>query len=172
MSKNSPIVEIDNDKIAIYTDYGAEIVMWDVAEWLEDPDVVVSIANAIHFAYDQGTVALIEKLHPGYVEGFSCPQCFSEDTETILDTRENRCLSCNHQFSLPENLAQELELQHPGFDIELLSEHAQAVAFLTYQEHCTKYNIPAPAELSAFIDLATAEDWTFTVDGKRKRNEV
>lgn len=172
MQDTSPIVEIGADKIAIYTADEAEIVMWDQAEWEEDPSIVSSIANAIHLAYSEGVVALIERLHPHYVDGYSCPRCFSEDTETVLGLRQNTCCACGHKFPLPENLAQEVEQEHPGHDIDVISEPAQARAFLQYLSYCAKYNVIAPKDLPTFIDIALAEGWTFTEDGKRKYKEV
>jgi len=172
MSKQQPIVEITEDKIAIYTPEKAEIVMWDKAEWEEDPSIVSAIANAIHLAYSEGTVALIETIHPDYIDGYGCPRCFSENTETVLGLRQNTCCVCQHEFPLPEKLAQEIERDHPGHDIDVIDEPAQGRAFLQYLSYCAKYNIDPPEDLPCFIDLALAQQWTFTEDGKRKYKEV
>lgn len=172
MSNHQPIIEISEDKIAIYTQEKSEIVMWDQAEWEEDPSIVTAIANAIHLAYSQGTLALIETLHTDYIEGHGCPKCFSDDTSTLLATRENRCLKCGHEFALDEKLAQELEKDHDGFSIEEISEPAQGRAFLQYRELCARANMIEPKNLSTFIDIALAEDWLFSSNGKRKYKEV
>lgn len=47
------------DQSGIYLhDRNGEIVMWSPEEWREDPDVVISIANAIRIGYEQGPKAL------------------------------------------------------------------------------------------------------------------
>ena len=44
-------VEVENDHISI-THKGKELVYWDEQEWKDDPEVVVSIANAIKMAFE------------------------------------------------------------------------------------------------------------------------
>lgn len=42
-------------------------------------------------------------------EGYNCPKCSSEDTETWLFERKQNCLDCKHEFPLSEKLAKELK---------------------------------------------------------------
>jgi hypothetical protein len=44
-------VEIEADYVAIYLPNGAEIVRWVDDEWLEDPSLTITIANAVKLAY-------------------------------------------------------------------------------------------------------------------------
>jgi len=168
MTKRTPIIEIDNDKIAIYDSNKAEIVMWDSAEWKEDPGIIVSIANAIHLAHDKGTVAVIETIHPDYVDGYSCPKCFSFDTETYILTRENRCVSCSHKFPLSEEDAASLEENHDGFPISCLEEHACQKAYAGRVAFCEKHNLIPPKDYDAFIEIATFNEWLYDTKGNLK----
>ncbi len=42
-------VEINEDSIRIFENQ-VEIVGWNQTEWIEDPNIITSIANAIHLA--------------------------------------------------------------------------------------------------------------------------
>lgn len=55
MSK--PELELTRDAVHIKDAHG-DIVMWTRQEWEEDPSVVISIANAIRIAYEDGTECL------------------------------------------------------------------------------------------------------------------
>jgi ParB-like chromosome segregation protein Spo0J len=55
--KGEPLVEFSQTEIHI-SDLGGEIVGWVQSEWVEDPAVVFAIANALKFAYENGTEAL------------------------------------------------------------------------------------------------------------------
>lgn len=57
-------IEILADYIIIADEKG-EIVYWDRQEWLEDPDVIVPITNAIHIAHTEGAEALRAWLKKG-----------------------------------------------------------------------------------------------------------
>lgn len=57
-----PMIEVTGDSVHIHDEKG-EIVMWTQAEWEEDPQVVVSIVNAIHIAHTDGTTCLRQLLH-------------------------------------------------------------------------------------------------------------
>ena len=52
-------VDICEDEVTIYTEDGTEVVHWVCDEWIEDPTIVPSIANAIHLAHTD-PVKLIE----------------------------------------------------------------------------------------------------------------
>ncbi len=41
---------------------GAELIMWDSAEWQEDPSLVFVIANAIRLAYEEGADSIRARL--------------------------------------------------------------------------------------------------------------
>lgn len=57
-------VEIRADYIVI-ADEKSEIMYWDRQEWLDDPDVIVPITNAIRIAYTEGGEALRARLKKG-----------------------------------------------------------------------------------------------------------
>jgi hypothetical protein len=46
-----PIVEITEDFIRIFDKKG-EVVYWDKEEWKEEPNIIISITNAIKMAYE------------------------------------------------------------------------------------------------------------------------
>lgn len=60
---NNPHVEIEYDFISISDDEG-EIVRWVEDEWRDDPEIITSIANAIHLAYTRGTKVLRDWISP------------------------------------------------------------------------------------------------------------
>ena len=51
-------VDVFEDSVHIYDEHGEEIVMWLEDEWIEDPSVTISIANAIRVFYVDGPDAL------------------------------------------------------------------------------------------------------------------
>lgn len=55
-------VEITEDSIHIHDEEG-EIVMWTMSEWEEDPEVALSIFNAIDIFHRQGPSALRERIN-------------------------------------------------------------------------------------------------------------
>ncbi len=55
------MVEIGDDYITVYDDHG-EIVHWVEDEWIDDPSVTISIANAITLYYTRGPNSLRELL--------------------------------------------------------------------------------------------------------------
>ena len=59
--RNEGGVYIGPDCIAIY-DVNEEIVYWQQDEWLEDPSVALSIANAIRMYYEEGPMAIKEAI--------------------------------------------------------------------------------------------------------------
>ena len=44
-------VKFYDDDITIYDGDGTEVVHWVMGEWIEDPEIVFSIANAIHMMH-------------------------------------------------------------------------------------------------------------------------
>lgn len=58
------MIDIGKDYITIYDHEGTELVHWVEDEWIEDPEVVISIANAIHLFYTKGEAYLIDLLTP------------------------------------------------------------------------------------------------------------
>ena len=44
-----------------------ELVMWDSAEWVEDPSLVFVIANAIRIGYEEGVDGIRARLIVGMV---------------------------------------------------------------------------------------------------------
>lgn len=58
-----PMIETTGDSVHIHDVHG-EIVMWTQAEWEEEPEVVMSIVNAIHIAHTDGPECLRRLLHP------------------------------------------------------------------------------------------------------------
>lgn len=48
------MVTLDEDSIYITDDHGEEVVMWTEQEWVDEPNVVLSIANAIKIYYEEG----------------------------------------------------------------------------------------------------------------------
>ena len=55
------IVEFNEDAIGIHDEDENEIVYWTKDEWIDDPEIVFSIVNAVKLAYTEPNV-LIEKL--------------------------------------------------------------------------------------------------------------
>lgn len=55
----------DNDGSIHLMDGEAELVMWDSAEWIEDPSLVFVIANAIRKGFEEGPDAVRSKAVPG-----------------------------------------------------------------------------------------------------------
>jgi hypothetical protein len=53
-------VELAEDSIHIHDEHGKEVVMWIQDEWIDDPSVVLSIANAICIFYEKGPDAIKE----------------------------------------------------------------------------------------------------------------
>jgi len=51
-------VAFEGDAIALYDEEGIEIVRWVKDEWVEDPDVVLSIVNAVRLFYQDGPRAV------------------------------------------------------------------------------------------------------------------
>lgn len=56
-------IEISDDEIVIYDRSGNEIVRWVSDEWITDPTIIVSIANAINIANIDGDDKLINILN-------------------------------------------------------------------------------------------------------------
>lgn len=51
-------VAIEGDAVVLYDEAGTEIVRWLSDEWVEDPDVVYSIVNAVRVFYKDGPSAV------------------------------------------------------------------------------------------------------------------
>lgn len=50
--KKDNTIEIRDDCIAIVNSVGEDTAVWSKDEWIEDPDIVFSIVNAVKEAYD------------------------------------------------------------------------------------------------------------------------
>ncbi len=50
----------DSGNVTILDAHGCEIVSWNSDEWIEDPDVVLSIVNAVAIGYEKGAAALLK----------------------------------------------------------------------------------------------------------------
>lgn len=61
--KKETIISIDSQYIEIIHK-NEEIVYWERQEWLDDPDIVLSIANAIYLAAS-GDIDILKKLLTG-----------------------------------------------------------------------------------------------------------
>lgn len=48
------MIEMTEDALHIYDENGEEIVCWVEDEWIEDPTVALSMANAVHIFHTQG----------------------------------------------------------------------------------------------------------------------
>jgi hypothetical protein len=59
---------VDDGSLHILSN-GEELVMWDSAEWIEDPSLVFVIANAIRIAYEDGPDAIRARLTNPTKEG-------------------------------------------------------------------------------------------------------
>lgn len=59
------VVDIGEDYISILDENHEEIVYWNICEWEENPNVVISIANAIRIYYQNGVKRLKEVLKTG-----------------------------------------------------------------------------------------------------------
>lgn len=57
------MVEITEDTIRIYDQFGVEIVGWIKKEWTKDEDVVLSIATALDIFYTEGEDVLKDRLN-------------------------------------------------------------------------------------------------------------
>lgn len=55
----------DEDGAIRLLDGDEELVMWDSAEWREDPSLVLVIANAIRIGYEEGTDGIRARLITG-----------------------------------------------------------------------------------------------------------
>jgi len=57
-------IEIEQDHITIFNNQGYEVVHWIEDEWIEDPTIILAIANAIKMAYTKpGELIEINKKH-------------------------------------------------------------------------------------------------------------
>ena len=59
-----PDVRIEGDRISLYDEDGKEVVGWVSDEWVEDPDVVYAIVNAVRIAYERGVSYVAELIRP------------------------------------------------------------------------------------------------------------
>lgn len=59
------MIEITEGAIRIYDADGKEIVGWVQSEWVEDPEVVYSIANAVRITCSSGADELKRILEKG-----------------------------------------------------------------------------------------------------------
>lgn len=58
-SKSGFRVEFDDDSVYLM-DGSAELVMWTMAEWVEDPAVVPAMINAVVRGFTQGSAAVMQ----------------------------------------------------------------------------------------------------------------
>lgn len=166
MNKNTPIVEILNDKIAIYNSNNSEIIMWDVSEWLEDPNVIISIASAINFAHVEGAAALIETLHPGYLEGLLCPKCFSDDITTKIVSRENACNQCGLKFPIPEEEARGNEDEGTRYALCQLTLDAQVKAYIDFLRFAEDMGHDHSHTFTEFQETSNLNSWKYSPAGQ------
>ena len=60
------VVDIGEDYISILDDdTHKEVVYWNMGEWEENPNIVISIANALRIYYSNGVERLKEVLKTG-----------------------------------------------------------------------------------------------------------
>lgn len=53
-------------------------------------------------------IKLLKKLRAWIGYGYDCPKCKSENTETYIDTREQNCLDCGHEFLLSKRVQRDM----------------------------------------------------------------
>ena len=77
-------IAIDSESVNIYADYGedkdpAHIVYWHRDEWVEDPDVVIPIVNAVRLFYEDPDelVRRIKTFRPNPIDNYKarCRDC-------------------------------------------------------------------------------------------------
>lgn len=106
--------------------------------------------------------------NPDYIEGYGCPGCFSDDTTTLLASRENICNRCGLEFPLPEEEAKCNEDENTRYALCQLTVNAQVKAYINERDALKRKGIEPPESFSTFLEMYDSDDLSYDPYGNVK----
>lgn len=106
--------------------------------------------------------------NPDYIEGWGCPRCFSDDTTTMIASRENTCNRCGLEFPLPEEEARGNEDENTTYSLCQLTIDAQVKAYVDELDALEKAGVEPPANFTAFLSMSKDEGLIYDPKGNLK----
>lgn len=106
--------------------------------------------------------------NPDYIEGYGCPRCFSDDTTTLLASRENTCNRCGLEFPLPEEEARGNEDEDTRYALSQLTLDAQVKAYIDELAVLAKAGVEPPSCFTSFLEQYNSDEFFYDADGNVK----
>ena len=103
-----------------------------------------------------------------YIKGWGCPRCFSDDTTTLLASRENTCNRCGLEFPLPEEEARGNEDEDTRYALSQLTLDAQVKAYIDELAVLAKAGVEPPSCFPSFLEPYNSDEFFYDAHGNVK----
>lgn len=104
--------------------------------------------------------------NPDYIEGYGCPRCFSDDTTTLVASRENTCNRCGHKFPLPEEEARSMEDENTKYSLCQLTLDAQVKAYIDFLRFAEDMGHDHSHTFTEFQETSNLNSWEYSPAGQ------
>lgn len=101
-----------------------------------------------------------------YIKGWGCPRCFSDDTTTLLASRENTCNRCGLEFPLPEEEARGNEDEHTRYALCQLTLDAQVKAYIDFLRFAEDMGHDHSHTFTEFQQTSNLNSWEYSPAGQ------
>lgn len=112
--------------------------------------------------------AAIPEDNPDYIKGWGCPRCFSDDTTTLLSSRENTCNRCGLEFPLSEEEARSMEDEGAKYSLSQLTIDAQVKAYIDFLQFAKDMGHDHSHTFTEFLSTSSLNSWQYDSVGSFK----